>query len=120
MTDCPSLNISFMGLAGPPEKISAKSNLNIDQLKNAIFRKIVSGGGQWSEEGCLPNVRHKRVLVLALGACQTLITSLKSGNTNDLLSVDLQECLDLLAEIVGETTTEDILDVIFEQFCLGK
>ncbi len=40
--------------------------------------------------------------------------------TNDLIAVDLQGCLDSLAEIVGETTTEDILDVIFEQFCLGK
>ena len=40
--------------------------------------------------------------------------------TSDLLAVDLQECLDQLGEIVGQTTTEDILDVIFEQFCLGK
>jgi tRNA modification GTPase len=40
--------------------------------------------------------------------------------TNDLIAVDLQDCLDQLAEIVGETTTEDILDVIFAEFCLGK
>jgi len=32
----------------------------------------------------------------------------------------LEGCLDYLADIVGETTTEDVLDVIFEQFCLGK
>jgi len=36
------------------------------------------------------------------------------------VAVDLQECLDQLGEIIGVTTTEDILDVIFEQFCLGK
>jgi tRNA modification GTPase len=46
--------------------------------------------------------------------------SLQSGLTNDLIAVDLQECLNYLADIVGETTTDDILDVIFEQFCLGK
>ncbi len=48
------------------------------------------------------------------------MSSLKGGFTNDLIAVDLQECLDYLAVIVGETTTEDVLDVIFEQFCLGK
>ncbi len=42
------------------------------------------------------------------------------GLSNDLIAVDLQECLDGLAEIVGETTTDDILDVIFAEFCLGK
>ncbi len=42
------------------------------------------------------------------------------GLPNDLIAVDLQDCLDHLGDIVGETTTEDILDVIFEQFCLGK
>jgi tRNA modification GTPase len=45
---------------------------------------------------------------------------LQTGLTNDLLAIDLQGCLSHLAEIVGETTTDDILDAIFTKFCIGK
>ena len=101
-------------------EISAKEQTGIEQLKRAIFVAVTSGNDQWEEEGCAPNVRHKQAIVEAVKACDRVLFSLQSGLTNDLIAVDLQSCLDYLAEIVGETTTEDILDVIFEQFCLGK
>jgi len=40
--------------------------------------------------------------------------------SSDLIAIDLLDGLNHLGEIVGETTTEDMLDVIFNQFCLGK
>ncbi len=101
-------------------EISAREQTGIEQLKNAIFAAVISGNEQWGEEGCAPNVRHKQALVEAVKSCERVLLSFQSGSTNDLIAVDLQGCLDYLAEIVGETTTEDILDVIFEQFCLGK
>ncbi len=101
-------------------KISAREQTGIEQLKQAIFASVTSGNEQWEEGGCAPNVRHKQALVLAVEASDRIMHSLKQGFTNDLIAVDLQGCLDYLAEIVGETTTEDILDVIFEKFCLGK
>ncbi len=101
-------------------KISAKHQTNIDALKEAVFARFAHPGDQWEEEGCVPNLRHKKALEAAAKACERLIESLESGFTFDLIAVDLQECLDQLAEIVGETTTEDILDIIFEQFCIGK
>jgi tRNA modification GTPase len=101
-------------------KISARAQIGIEQLKLAIFDKVTSGSELWEEGGCAPNIRHKQALILAVEACERVMLSLQSGLTNDLIAVDLQECLDHLADIVGETTTDDILDVIFEQFCLGK
>ena len=56
----------------------------------------------------------------ALDSLNRVCLGLENGLTNDLISIDLLECLTHLGEIVGETTTEDVLDVIFEQFCLGK
>ena len=100
--------------------VSAKNQLGIEELKQAIFTSITAGGAQWEEGGCAPNVRHKQALRAAHQACERVLASLQSGLTNDLIAFDLQECLDRLAEIVGETTTEDILEVIFAQFCLGK
>lgn len=101
-------------------QVSAKKQTGIDQLKQAVFEAVTSGSEQWEEGGCAPNLRHKQALVAASEACERIQESLVAGLTNDLIAVDLQECLDKLVEIIGETTTEDILDVIFEQFCLGK
>lgn len=100
--------------------ISAKQQTGIDELKRAIFEEITSASGQWEEHGCAPNLRHKRALGEALISAEHILESLRAGVTYDLIAVDLQQCLDCLREIVGETTTEDVLDVIFEQFCLGK
>ena len=110
---------AFTGI-GECVYISAKEQTGIEKLKNAVFAAVTSGSEQWEEGGCAPNVRHKQALIRAVDACDRIKLSLESGLTNDLIAVDLQDCLDYLAEIVGETTTEDILDVIFEQFCLGK
>ena len=101
-------------------EISAKNQLGIDALRKAIFKKITGGNEQWEENGCSPNLRHKVALQKAISASGSAIETLNTGLTNDLIAVDLQECLDCLGEIVGETTTDDILDVVFEQFCLGK
>ena len=100
--------------------ISAKNQLGIDELKQALFKVVTSGSEQWEEGGCAPNFRHKQALLAAQQSCERVLDSLQRHFTNDLIAVDLQDCLDQLAEIVGETTTEDILDVIFAEFCLGK
>lgn len=104
----------------PFVQISAKQQQNIDVLKDAIFDTVISGKDQWQEEGCAPNIRHKDALQRAMEAAVRLQEGLQMSITSDLLAIDLQECLDQLDAIVGETTTEDVLDVIFEQFCLGK
>jgi tRNA modification GTPase len=101
-------------------EISARDQVGIEELKQAIFAAVTSGREQWEEDGCAPNIRHKQALLAASEACSRVLAALRAGFTNDLIAIDLQECLLCLAEIVGETTTEDILDVIFAQFCLGK
>ncbi len=104
----------------PLIKISAKKQLGIETLKDALFKHVATGAEQWEEGGCAPNIRHKHALIKAQQACFRVQESLALSLTSDLIAIDLQECLDQLNEIVGETSTEDILDVIFEQFCLGK
>jgi len=104
----------------PCIQISAKQQDGIEELKNAIFKAVVGGKDQWQEEGCAPNVRHKTSLSRARDAAIRLGQGVEIKNTSDLLAIDLQDCLEELDAIVGITTTEDVLDVIFEQFCLGK
>ena len=101
-------------------EISAREQTGLEQLKEQIFTRITGGREQWQEEGCTPNLRHKAALEKALLALSQVAEGLADGLHNDLIMVDLLESLDHLGDIVGETTTEDVLDVIFEQFCLGK
>jgi len=100
--------------------ISALTQEGLADLKRQIFNRLTGGKEQWQEEGCTPNLRHKTALEKGLGALDRVCEGLQNGLTNDLITIDLLECFDHLGEIVGETTTEDVLDVIFEQFCLGK
>jgi len=105
---------------GAAVRISARHQTGIEDLKRAIFAAVVGGRDQWQEEACAPNLRHRQALLRAEAAGNRIAESLAAGSSCDLIAVDIQECLEQLGEIVGLTTADDILDVIFTQFCLGK
>ena len=107
-------------ILGDAVEISAKEQQGLDELKQRIFSRITGGREQWQEEGCTPNLRHKAAMERALSSLKRVCDGLRNGLTNDLITVDLLECFQHLGEIVGETTSEDVLDIIFEKFCLGK
>ncbi len=103
--------------------VSAKLHTNITVLKDAIFSLIAGTreGSGWDPgaEG-VPNVRHKDALKKALAACNRVKQGLEGEVSPDLLAIDIKAALDHLGDIVGETTTEDVLDLIFARFCIGK
>lgn len=100
--------------------VSALNQDGLTTLKQEIFNRITGGKEQWQEEGCAPNLRQKIALERAEQSLLRVYQGFENGLSHDLLTIDLLDCLSHLGEIVGETTTEDVLDVIFEQFCLGK
>ncbi|MDH5299629.1 MAG: GTP-binding protein, partial [Desulfobulbaceae bacterium] len=107
--------------ANKPVPVSAKTGWGIDQLEEAIFAAVTHEGRlRDPEHACVPNLRHKTALSRALAACQLVTAGLAEGLPADLVSVDLQSALDHLGDIVGATTPDDVLDMIFERFCIGK
>ena len=93
------------------------------ELKDTIFSLITGSrkGPGWDPGAAVvPNVRHKDALKKGLEACRRVEKGLEENVTPDLLAIDLQSALGYLGDIVGETTTEDVLDMIFERFCIGK
>jgi tRNA modification GTPase len=66
------------------------------------------------------NSRHQDALQRARAAAQRAIDALRGGETLELAAVDLRIAMDAVGEIVGKTSTEDLLDMIFSQFCIGK
>ncbi|MBU0680879.1 MAG: tRNA uridine-5-carboxymethylaminomethyl(34) synthesis GTPase MnmE [Proteobacteria bacterium] len=108
-------------LAGQPVvSISAKKGDYIDTLEQAVY-DLVCGGEEWDPgHGVVPNVRHRAALEKAREAGCRVLDGIAEGLPADLVAIELQATLDHLGDIIGETTTEDVLDMIFQQFCLGK
>jgi tRNA modification GTPase len=99
-------------------RISALRKTGLEKLKSGIAGKSLKGE-EFSGRTLVTNIRHVR----ALEKAQTSITSFITHLTElppELLSIDLRETLDALGEVVGVTTTEEILDRIFREFCVGK
>ncbi len=101
-------------------RISAREYLGLDNLQDAIYRKILGRGELKEQASCAPGVRHRMVLEKSLAACSHLRKALVLGTPADLLAVEVQSALDYLGDIVGLTTPDDVLDTIFSEFCIGK
>jgi tRNA modification GTPase len=66
------------------------------------------------------NARHQDALNRAARSLDLTLDALRAGETLDLVAVDLHAAVNAVGEVVGKTTTEDLLDSIFSQFCIGK
>ena len=66
------------------------------------------------------NSRHQDALSRARAATQQAADALQVDVTLDLVAMDLRIAVNAVGEIVGKTATEDLLDSIFSQFCIGK
>jgi len=66
------------------------------------------------------NSRHQDALGRARAALQRTIDALRGEVTLELVALDLRIAVNAVGEIVGQTATEDLLDSIFSQFCIGK
>jgi len=101
--------------------ISAKNHQGLDELPNAIYQDIIDDkGGICEQMTCAPNTRHRSILNKTLIACLNLEQAILSGVPVDLLAVEIQSALDCFGDITGVTTPDDVLDIVFSQFCIGK
>jgi tRNA modification GTPase len=100
--------------------ISALHGSGIEGLKKGIQRLALNGRLESSAETILSNLRHKRAIEVARGALSEALSSLGANLSFEFITLDVREALDALGEIVGETTSGEVLDRIFEQFCIGK
>jgi tRNA modification GTPase len=104
----------------PQVPISALHQTNIDRLEDAIRVQVLNGGMEPDHEIFLTNLRHKQAVE---GAQEALVQARQGWEANlppEFITLDLARSLQFLGEIVGETTTEDLLNRIFSHFCIGK
>jgi len=92
----------------------------IEGLKDAIKGTVWTGGIPGEMLQVMINSRHEDALRRAREGSERAATALRSDLGLELVALDLRMAANAVGEIVGKTTTEDLLDSIFSQFCLGK
>ncbi len=97
--------------------ISAKHGA-IDSLKTKLIN--VAKASMQTNAVMLSNARHYEAIVRAHTAIEAVLSGLKSGLSGELLSLDLQDCLNALGEVTGQITNQEVLSNIFSKFCIGK
>ncbi len=100
-------------------EISAKHKTGLEHLKNELV-SLVNKGLLDQNEVVVSNARHYQALNDALQSVLQVENGLESELSGDLLSIDIRAALHSLGEITGEITTDDLLDNIFRNFCIGK
>ena len=79
-------------------------------------------GGELSfnDEIYITNARHRQALQKADQSLEMVLTSINNQMPEDFFSIDLMSAYDSLGEILGESLGEDLINKIFESFCVGK
>ena len=104
----------------PVVEVSCLTGQGIEALKDAIKELIWSGEIRAEMLQVMINSRHQAALNRARDATLRTLEALRADQGLELVALDLRIAVNAVGEIVGKTTTEDVLDVIFSQFCIGK
>ena len=111
------LNKADLGVTGDGLRISAK-NGEIEPLKKELVR--IAKASMSTSAVMLSNARHYEAVVRAHAAIERVQEGLVAGLSGELLSLDLQDCLNALGEVTGQITNQEVLANIFSKFCIGK
>jgi tRNA modification GTPase len=106
--------------AHPIIPISVIENIGINDLEQSIKDMFFEGKIAFNEDIYITNERHKEAFVKTLENLQLVIKSIEAGMPEDFFSIDLMSAYEFLGKIIGENVEEDLVNMIFKEFCMGK
>ena len=92
----------------------------IAALRQEILKHVGGETGAQGESGFLTNIRHAGLIKHSLTALDAANHAVAGKVPHEMLLMDLYNALRALDQITGATTTDDILNLIFSRFCIGK
>jgi tRNA modification GTPase len=99
--------------------ISAKKNLNLDSLRDKLLQ--TAGLSEIKQQDIIiTNLRHYEALNDALTAIKRVNDGMDNNQSGEFISQDIRECIHYLGQITGLITTDEVLQNIFKNFCIGK
>ena len=113
-------NLRIHAAQCPVVQTSMLDGRGIENLKATLLQRIRGDNFVSDDSPIVTNMRHHDALHRAQKSLRIALKSIIGQMPLEVIAVDLRSSLDAMGEIVGKTTTEDILDRIFSQFCVGK
>lgn len=101
-------------------RLSAKTGEGLDELRDRIRTLFVRPDFEVRETALVTHLRHQAALQRTLDALTAGLASAEAAAAGELIAMDLRAAIDALGEITGAVSTDDILDRIFRDFCIGK
>jgi len=106
--------------AFPVVNTSVHTGDGLDALRKTIVSEILESNVDISASDIVFTMRQKVVIGKALEIIGQISDSLIEGIGHELIAIDLRRVVDTIGEVTGEVVTEDILDIVFSTFCVGK
>ena len=114
----PAVQIPHETGALPTLRTSALTGDGIPELREQILAVVT--GGAAAEAGLLTNIRQHQAITTALSALNDAAEANQGGIPHEMILLDLYRALWALDSLTGQTTSDDILNLIFSKFCIGK
>lgn len=99
--------------------ISALTGEGIDDLKKKLLQ-YTDAARKATDHVIITNIRHYHALLQVTNSLERVVAGLKQNLQEDLIAIDIRQAIHYLGEITGEITSDEILDTIFRNFCIGK
>jgi tRNA modification GTPase len=116
----PEVQLSTNGDRVSEIRTSAISGEGIGELRAAIIGEIGGPAAVQQESGFVTNLRQRSLLDESLSALSNAEDAVHNRTPHEMLMMDLHSALQPLDAITGQTTNDDILNLIFSTFCIGK
>ncbi len=100
--------------------VSALHKTGINELEGMIKKMFLSGEVNPTDQTYISNARHIAKLNEALKSLKDSVIAIKDALPIDMVEIDLKAAWSALGEIIGDTSTTNLLDELFSKFCLGK
>lgn len=106
--------------AHPVINVSVKENTGLSELEAQIKDMFFGGELSLREDIYITNERHREALISSMESLKLVKQSLTDGMPEDFYSIDLMNAYEALGKIIGENVEEDLVNMIFKEFCMGK
>ncbi len=100
--------------------ISVLKSIGLQEIINKITDMFFKGSINLDNDLIINNLRHKNLLIKAKNSLEEVLKSIEDGFSIDFIEIDLKNALESLGLIVGKAVSDDLIDKIFEEFCIGK
>jgi len=104
----------------PMVTTSTFTGVGLPELEETIADLVLAGRTLYSESALITSARHQEALRRVAEHLRASLASLEQELPLDFVSIDLRAAYEALGEVTGETASEDLLDRIFSEFCIGK